>query len=206
MSVWLQQLAVCFNQAAHASGNSDAVTSVYRADKLRRVLIGQQSAWQRTCSSCWHCCSGFCPSGACQQHWPRTCYPPAHAAACCRLSLRETASELTRHRRGFLQRHTTLQDSKICHALQVATGLPSFQRCERYAPPAGGLQAWLEGSSRAVARPGAAASRSRMAQAPKSASSTCPPSATSRFPDFRSLSAGKQAHGRLSMIMPSLCL
>ena len=54
------------------------------------------------------------------------------------------------------------------------------------------LLEWLEGSSlgrRAVARPGAAASRSRMAQAPKSASRMCPLSATSRLPDLRSLQA-----------------
>ena len=49
---------------------------------------------------------------------------------------------------------------------------------------------WVEQSSlgwRAVARPGAAASLSKIAQAPKSASRICPLSATSRFPDFRSL-------------------
>ena len=54
------------------------------------------------------------------------------------------------------------------------------------------LPEWLEASSlgrRAVARPGAAASRSRMAQAPKSASRMCPLSATSRLPDLRSLQA-----------------
>ena len=72
--------------------------------------------------------------------------------------------------------------------------LLSYEGCDGCAPPRGGLQAWLEGSSRAVARPGAAASRSRMAQAPKSASSTCPLSATSRFPDFRSLQQACQSY------------